>query len=106
MGFTRDDLPAVTEKLLSSWGNPRLPQLTPLWANKSKDIIALAVAPNAVVIAKPSELVAHDLQDGKVLWTQPLQAPPVPWGLAINRDGRVIVTLEGGQVACFGALKR
>lgn len=106
MGFARNDLPTITEKILSSWGNPRLPALAPLWANKCKDIIALAVAPNAVVIAKPSELVAHDLQDGKVLWTQPLQAPPVPWGLAINRDGRIIITLEGGQVACFGTLKR
>jgi hypothetical protein len=52
------------------------------------------------------ELAAYDLQDGKVLWTQPLPAPPVPWGLAVNRDGRMIVTLEGGQVVCFGAVRQ
>lgn len=106
MCFPHNDLPAVTGKILSSWGNPKLPNLSPLWANKCKDIIALAVAPNAVVVARPSELVAHNLQDGKVLWTQPLPAPPVPWGLAVNRDGRIIVSLEGGQVVCFGAIAR
>jgi hypothetical protein len=106
MGFARNDLSAVTEKLLASWGNPRLPQLTPQWAHKNKDILALAVAANAAVVATPTELIAHDLQDGKVLWTQPLPTSPVPWGLAINREGRIIVTLEGGQVVCFSAIKR
>jgi outer membrane protein assembly factor BamB len=106
MGFARNDLSAVTEKLLASWGNPRLPQLAPQWAHKNKDILALAVAVNAVVVATPTELIAHGLQDGKVLWTQPLPTSPVPWGLAINREGRIIVTLEGGQVACFSAIKR
>ncbi len=106
MGFSRNDLPAVTAKCLTSWGKPNVANLVPLWANKSKDILALALAPNAVVVAKPTELAAHDLQDGKVLWTQPLPAPPVPWGLAVNRDGRVIVTLEGGQAMCFGAVRQ
>ena len=42
------------------------------------------------------------IRDGKTLWTQPLPSSLVPWGLAVDRDGRVIVTLEGGQVLCFG----
>jgi hypothetical protein len=24
------------------------------------------------------------------------------WGLAINREGKVLVSLEGGRVVCFG----
>ena len=56
-----------------------------------------------MIVAKAAELVAFDLEDGKELWTQPLPAPPVPWGLAVNRDGRVIVTLESGKVLCFGS---
>jgi len=35
------------------------------------------------------------------LWTQPLPAPPLPWGLALARDGRVLVSLENGDVVCL-----
>ena len=45
--------------------------------------------------------VAIDLQSGKPLWTQPLPAAPVPWGLAIDRAGRVLVTLVDGRILCF-----
>jgi outer membrane protein assembly factor BamB len=61
----------------------------------------LAVGRNAAVIANASELAALDLKDGHVLWQQSLPAPIVPWGLAVDRDGRVLATLEDGQVLCF-----
>ena len=32
-----------------------------------------------------------------------LPAAPVAWGLAVDRLGRIIVTLEDGRVLCFGA---
>ena len=63
---------------------------------------AVAMCPNAVVIATPTEVIALSLQDARVLWKQALPAAPVPWGLAVNREGKVIVTLEGGRVLCFG----
>jgi len=53
-------------------------------------------------VACKSEIVALDLQDGKVLWSEGVPVAPVPWGLAIDRDGRAVVTLEDGQVLCFG----
>ena len=106
MCFARGELPVVTGKLLASWGKPNVASLGPLWANKCKEIVALAAGPNAIVVAKPAELTAYDLRDGSTLWTQPVPAPPVPWGLAVNRDGCVIVTREGGQVACFGAVRQ
>jgi outer membrane protein assembly factor BamB len=74
----------------------------PLWSYDCKDSAAVAVCSNAVVVARKSQLVALDLNDGKVLWSQPLPAAPVTWGLAVDRDGRVVVTLEDGQVRCFG----
>ncbi len=74
----------------------------PLWNYNCKDSVALAVCKNAVVAACKSEIVALDLQDGKVLWSQPVPAAPVPWGLAIDRNGRAVVTLENGQVLCLG----
>jgi uncharacterized protein GlcG (DUF336 family) len=47
-------------------------------------------------------LTAVSLRDASVLWKQALPAAPVPWGLAVNREGKDIVTLEGGRVLCFG----
>jgi outer membrane protein assembly factor BamB len=74
----------------------------PLWGRECKDSMAIAVCNNAVVVAGKSELVALNLKDGKALWSQTLPSAPVPWGLAVDRDGRAVVTLEDGQVLCFG----
>jgi len=54
------------------------------------------------VVAKKSEIVALNLKDGSVLWSQALPSAPVNWGLAVDRNGRTIVTLEDGQILCFG----
>ena len=61
---------------------------------------ALAVGKNAAVVATDKEVLAVDLRDGKPLWTQPLPAPPIPWGVALGRDGQVLVSLENGTVLC------
>jgi len=73
-----------------------------VWAYDCKDGVAFVVAKNAVVVARGKQIVALNLADGEVLWSQPLPAPPVTWGVAVDRDGRVVVTLEDGQVLCFG----
>jgi outer membrane protein assembly factor BamB len=75
----------------------------PLWDYDCKDSVAMAVCRNAVVAACKSEIVALDLHDGKVLWSHNVPAAPVTWGLAIDRDGRAIVSLEDGQVLCLGS---
>jgi len=74
----------------------------PLWNYGCKESVAVAVCSNAVVVAKKSEIVVLNLQDGKILWSQPVPSAPVPWGLAVDRDGRIVVTLEDGRVLCFG----
>jgi len=73
-----------------------------IWNYNCKDSAAIAVCRNAVVIAEKSQIVALSLADGAKLWSRPLPAAPVTWGLAIDRDGRVIVSLEDGKVLCFG----
>ena len=75
----------------------------PSWDYNCKDSVAITVCKNAVVVAGKSEIVALDLQDGKVFWSQAVPAAPVAWGLAIDRDGRAIVSLEDGQVMCLGS---
>jgi hypothetical protein len=42
------------------------------------------------------------MEDGKALWSHPLPAAVVEWGLAIDREGRAVVTLEDGTILCFG----
>ena len=75
----------------------------PLWAYDCKDGVAFAVGGNAVVVAGESRVVALNLTDGKVLWSEPLPAKPVTWGVAIDRSGRVLVSLEDGRILCFGS---
>jgi outer membrane protein assembly factor BamB len=74
----------------------------PIWSYDCKDSIALATCSNVVVVAKKSEIVALNLKDGSVLWSEEVPSAPVSWGLAVDRDSRIIVTLEDGQILCFG----
>jgi len=74
----------------------------PLWSYPCKDSVAWAVCSNAVVVAGKAEVVALSLKNGRILWSQPVPSAPVPWGLAIDRNGCTIVALEDGRVLCFG----
>jgi len=77
---------------------------------------AVVLAANAVIVAgelpptkkdgplRPA-LAARDPETGKPLWAQALPAPPQGWGLAIDRDGRIILTLIDGRTVCFAAAK-
>jgi len=74
----------------------------PLWSYDCKGSVAVAVCSNAVVVATESEIVALDLEEGKILWSEAVSSAVVPWGLAVDRNGRIIVSLEDGQVLCYG----
>ncbi|MGO8744923.1 MAG: PQQ-binding-like beta-propeller repeat protein [Thermoguttaceae bacterium] len=41
-----------------------------------------------------------DIKTGKLLWKHPLPAGPMRWGVAIDRNGRVLVSLGDGRVFC------
>ncbi|MEQ8786887.1 MAG: PQQ-binding-like beta-propeller repeat protein [Pirellulaceae bacterium] len=78
---------------------------------------ALAITQNAVVVAgqlageddqgeATFAVSSFDLAGGDTLWTAPLPAAPVSWGLAVDRAGRVVVTLVDGRVVCCGGRQR
>jgi len=96
------------------WGTLDVPQ-SPLWEYGNGKVAALAVAANAVVAAYEIDsggipsIEIIDLESG-MPWTNAggrkirhrLLCPPVSWGLALDREGRIFVSLENGQVMCFG----
>jgi outer membrane protein assembly factor BamB len=47
-------------------------------------------------------LVALSLADGRMLWRHELPAAPSGWGLARDKDGRLLVSLQDGRVLCYG----
>ncbi len=47
-------------------------------------------------------LAARNPQNRSALWSQPLPAEPVRWAIAVDAQGRIVVSLRNGQVLCFG----
>ncbi len=76
------------------------------------ETVSLAVCPNAVVAvvkyqqqfrAHPQWYVAaFEIKTGRPLWQQELRGTPLPDGLAIDRNGQIIVTMLDGRLNCFG----
>jgi outer membrane protein assembly factor BamB len=73
---------------------------------------AVVLAKNAVLVLGQSKgesaddslqavLVGLHPDTGREIFEQHLPAPAVSWGLAVDRDGRMIVTLVDGRVLCF-----
>lgn len=84
----------------------------PLWgAAPYHEIAAVAVAKNAVLVTGVNRnkkgvildrgITALSLADGKEMWRQGLPAAPVAWGLALDAQGRMVVTLVNGQVVAY-----
>ena len=86
--------------IIAPWGKLEIPE-KPLWEYDCEGSIAMALCESAVIVATKSEIVALNLKNGKLIWNNPLPASPVSFGLAVDRDGRVIVTLEDGRILCF-----
>ena len=86
-----------------------------LWENRAFDRIdSLAVTDGAVLAAgrlAPGAsdrggsfvVAALDPASGKPMWSVPLPGETTSWGLAVTRNGRIVVTLEDGRVLCFGS---
>jgi outer membrane protein assembly factor BamB len=89
---------------LPRWGQFRMAQ-KPLWEFACAGSRAVAVTRNAVLIAYDDTLTCLDIKSGRRLWSQSLPMAPVPWGIAVDREGRVIVTMKDGQVVCYTGIQ-
>jgi len=90
------------ERYLAGWGKLDVPGLKSDWERACEGSSALAVGKNAAVVATDKEVWALALEGGDELWRHELAAPPVQWGLSVDREGSVIVSLSNGTVLALG----
>jgi len=50
------------------------------------------------------QVASLDAETGTAVWTTELPGEPRPWGLAIDRHGRLIITLMDGRLVCLGGV--
>jgi outer membrane protein assembly factor BamB len=91
----------IPKHITQAWGEFKVSEKA-LWQKNYPGSVAIAVAQNAVVVADTKKVTALALKNGKPLWSETLPAAPVPWGMAVDREGRVILTLVDGRVLCLG----
>jgi len=103
--------PTPTEPvyMIPGWGKLDTSQ-KPRWEYECGQVAAIARSKNAVLVAGIRELgsptvEAVDIQTGEPFWKWGIQLPglPVPWGMAIDGKGRIVLTLREGHVLCFGS---
>jgi outer membrane protein assembly factor BamB len=91
----------IARHVTQNWGKFRVTP-SPVWRWDCPGSVAVAVAANCVVVADGKTVRARSLDQGRPLWSHALPASPVPWGLAIDGGGSVVLTLVDGSVLCFG----
>ena len=70
-----------------------------LWASNTADVCGLAVGADGLVVLHQKSVEGVSA-DGRSLWTVPLPAPPVRWGVALTGK-ECVVTLSDGLVVCL-----
>jgi outer membrane protein assembly factor BamB len=119
--FAQQFLQAGIEPALIRTANDRVFRMAPgstetspkaVWSVAGLERVrGIAVGTNASLIAGQSastgegnhrpELRALSLDDGHTLWSQPLPAEPIWWGVAVDRTGHIAATLQDGSVVCL-----
>jgi len=113
---------AAFEEHVTKYGSKNLPEqfrslaaLKKRWvanALEKNDTVSFAIAANAVIAVHETPqpgsrfsrwgVSALDPKNGTVIWKRDVPSAALPGGLLIDRDGRVIVTLQNGGIACLG----
>jgi outer membrane protein assembly factor BamB len=76
------------------------------------EVLSIALTPNAVIaVIRNQEMFRSQRQwwvtgfredNGRMMLRQELQSEPLPGGLLVDRDGRIVVSLINGDLAAFG----
>jgi len=92
-----------------------------LWENKDfLSTMALAIAARRVLVVgavaveqegadedaevQPAfRLASLNIEDGTTVWSVPLPGEPRPWGLSVDRAGRMTIALMDGRLVCVGS---
>ncbi|MEO2047282.1 MAG: PQQ-binding-like beta-propeller repeat protein [Pirellulales bacterium] len=90
----------------------------PIWTTSAlpgSDTLSVAIAQDAILTVCKTlkfrdwranwSLCAWDREQGKLLTQTPISAEALPGGLLVNREGRVVVVLQDGRIACYGGAK-
>jgi outer membrane protein assembly factor BamB len=76
-----------------------------MWASESVLPAAIAMAKDQMVVSRADNgrfsVSGFSRADGSNIWTTTLPSQPVMNGLALDREGRVLVTLCDGSVLCL-----
>ena len=88
---------------------PRGPNRKTLWQKRRWTVQAVVVAGDSVLAAArtntsrggKSVLAALKLADGSDLWQHPLEAQAARDGIAVDHQGRILVSLADGRVLCL-----
>lgn len=100
-------LGAPTEKHQVVWQSKLLRGTCALALGTNAVLAAGQLTPPGPTPADPAAptyaVAALSTGDGTVLWSRPLPAQPAWWGLAVDRPGRIFVTLVDGRMLCLTA---
>ena len=91
----------IPRHVTQAWGSLKVSK-QPLWQTDVPGSRGIAVGSDTLIIADATRVAALTLDSGKELWNRQLPAAPVPWGLAVDAQGRVILSLVDGRVLCMG----
>ena len=98
------DLANEAAHIIKPWGKLNIEDES-LWEYDCGEAFAIARSSNAIIFSAKRQtnlIEAIDLNNGKRLWSQSLVSPPLPWGLIVDRNGQIIITMKDGQIMCFG----
>ncbi|NLX99997.1 MAG: PQQ-binding-like beta-propeller repeat protein [Rhodopirellula sp.] len=84
------------------WQNDHLELAQAVVLGKDAAVFAGRMRSKGGVSEPRYAMAAFANADGSALWTEPLPAMPVPFGLATDAAGRLLVATEDGGILCFG----
>jgi outer membrane protein assembly factor BamB len=87
------------------------PQRKPVWQTNQPELFtAFVVTPQTLIAGGPAKddqrlgrLSAINMENGKTQWVKELPSVPVKAGIAMDHQHRIVVSLEDGQILCYGS---